>query len=349
MTSRAVKRWFGAVLLALLAAGCQDDPQQIRVLTDRTASHLQTIFDEYTKQTGVRIVANFVDEGLLARLESRPGEADLVVTKNGYLLESARRKGLLKPYISSLVDANVPEQLRDPDRHYTMLSYRARVIYYSKDRVKPQDLSTYLDLAEPKWKGRICLRSGFHDYNVSLFAQLSAAYGWPRTKAFLRGLRDNLARPPEGDDRAQVRGILEKKCDLALVNSYYMGIMLGREDQRAWALSSKIFFPDQQGKGALVMRSGAALTKAGQHTAEATKLLEFLTDDYAQRYFAEALLTYPVKEGVPMAQINRTLGAEQGIKDGVFKQNLVPLAAVAELRAEVIAELTELKFDRLGK
>ncbi|MBI4702463.1 MAG: extracellular solute-binding protein [Deltaproteobacteria bacterium] len=343
-------------LLAALLPSCRDGgggqaapSPEIRVLTDRTASHLQKLFDEYSKQTGVRVVANFVDEELLARLESRPAEADLIVVKEAHLLESAKRQGLLQPFSSKIVELNVPAAFRDPAAHYAVLSYRARVVYYSKDRVAPPDLSTYLGLADPKWKGRICLRSGFHDYNVGLFSQLATIHGLPRIETFLQGLRDNLARAPQGDDRDQMRAIAEGKCDLALANSYYMGIMLGREDQRAWAQATHVFFPDQAERGALLMRSCAALTRAGRHTKQATALLEFLTGDYAQRYFAEALLEYPVKAGVGIAPVNKALGREQGIENGAFKADHVSLTQAADLREKVIAALARLDFDRKGQ
>jgi len=321
-------------------------PTEIRVLTDRTASHLQLLFDEYNKATGNKVVANFVDQGLLARLAARPNEADLVITKNAYLLELAKRRKLLRPFSSKTIEANVPAELRDPERHYTTLSYRARLIFYAKDRVKPEDLSTYADLADPKWKGKICLRSGVHEYNVSLFSQLAAADGLEATEKLVTGLADNLARTPEGNDRAQVRAIMEGKCDVALANSYYMGIMLGIADQKAWAESSRVFFPNQEGRGAIVMRSAAALTPSKERAAAAAKLLEFLTEDYAQTYFANRLLEYPVKEGVPMAPVNQELGKEQGIEKGVFKKDVVPLAKAADQREAVMKKLEQVDFDR---
>lgn len=327
----------------------QPPPTEIRVLTDRTASHLQRLFDEYNRATGNKVIANFVDEGLLARLENRPQEADLVITKNAAVMEQAKRRKLLARYVSPEIDTNVPAELGDPDRHYAVISYRARLIFYSKDRVRPEELSTYADLANPKWKGRICLRSGFHEYNLSLFSQLAATDGMESVTALLKGLDANLARKPQGDDRAQVRAIMEKVCDVALANSYYMGIMLANEDQRAWGEAAHVFFP-KHGKdgarGTLVMRSAAGLTTSTARVGEATKLLAFLTGDYAQTYFANALLEYPVKKGVPIASVNRQLGSEQGLANGVFDMDVVPLAKTVDFRQPIVAALQQLDFDR---
>ena len=331
--------------------GCQDraadkraSAQEIRVLTDRTASHLQKLFDEYNRVHGVKVIANFVDKGLLARLKSRPNEADLVISKNAYVIELAKRRGL--PFVSPAVEANVPAELRDQERYYTAVSYRARLVFYAKDRVRPSELSSYADLAAAKWKGRICLRSAVHDYNLSLFSQLAVADGLEQTNTLLTGLDANLARTPQGNDRAQVRAIMDGKCDLALANSYYMGIMLGRPDQRAWAEASAVFFPNQKRRGAVIMRSAAALTRSTARVKEATALLAFLTGDYAQQYFARALLAYPVKRGVEIAPINRKLGAEQGLLNGVFKQDIVSLSKAADMRGPVLEILEKLRFDR---
>jgi len=181
---------------------------EIRVLTDRTASHLEDIFTYYEKAAGVKVVTNFVGDGLLERLERRPKEADLVVTKNADLLELAKQKGLLGRFSSQEIIDNVPGLFRDKGWHYAVLSYRLRAIYYARDRVTPKDLSTYAALAEPRWKGRVCLRSGLHEYNISLFSQMAVSQGVEATEALIKGLGANLARAPKGNDRAQVRALL---------------------------------------------------------------------------------------------------------------------------------------------
>jgi len=319
---------------------------ELRVLTDRTASHLENIFKYYEQAHGVKIHTNYVGDGMLARLERRPLEADLVVTKNAALLELAKQRGLLAMFSSQQVIDNVPAVFRDPGWFYTVLSFRARALFYARERVSVKQLGSYRDLATPAWKGRVCVRSGFHEYNMSLLSQMAVSEGVEQTRAFIEGLRDNLARPPKGNDRAQVRALLEGECDVAIANSYYMGIMLQREDQKAWAEASRVFFPDQAGRGAYVMRSGAALTRAKRNVKHANQLLAFLTGEFAQRYFSEALFEYPVKQGVAPAPINASLGEEQGIVGGAYKINLVSLKEAVAQRGKVNELLTQANFDR---
>ena len=232
------------LVLALLPGVAQASAAiELRVLTDRTASHLENIFKYYEQAHGVKIHTNFVGDGMLERLERRPLEADLVVTKNAALLELAKQKGLLAMFSSQQVIDNVPAVFRDPGWFYTVLSFRARALFYAKDRVTPKQLSSYQDLASPKWRGRVCVRSGFHEYNMSLLSQMAVSEGLDETRRFIKGLRDNLARPPKGNDRAQVRALLEGACDVDIANSYFMGFMQQREDQRAWAAATRVFFP----------------------------------------------------------------------------------------------------------
>lgn len=343
------KKWIILFALLLLFIGliisCSAQ-KELRVITDRTESHLAPLINYYTRQTGTRVSAVYVDSGLLSRLEARPDEADVVITKTVNLLETGKAKDLLQAYSSSKINKKLPADFRDPANFYITTSYRARVIYYSKDRVKAEELSTYEDLASPKWKGRICIRSGYHGYNVSLFSQMAAAWGLERTKVFLEGLHANLAQTPKGNDRAQVRAMYEGKCDIAIANSYYMGIMLSRDDQRDWALSAKIFFPDQNGKGAFVLRSGAALTKATGNKKEAIKFLEFLIDDYAQKYICNSLYAYSINDALPLTEINKALGDEQKeIVDGKFKAQFVPLNEIEKSRPEVVKILDAINFD----
>jgi iron(III) transport system substrate-binding protein len=336
------------VVTVVLLLGCshKDERVEIRVLTDRTASHLENLFKYYEKENQVKIAVNYVGDSLLARLDTRPKEADLVITKNADLLELAEQKGLLAPLNSQRALSNVPLPFRDSELHYVITSFRARAIFYAKDRVTVKDLDSYADLALPKWRGRVCIRSGFHEYNVSWLSQMAVSKGLLETEEFLQGLADNLAGPPKGDDRAQVRALMEKQCDVAVANSYYMGIMLGREDQKAWAEASDVFFPDQSGLGSYVMRSGAARTTSSKNAEAAVKVLDFLTDEFAQRYFSEALFEYPVKPGVPLAPVNAGLGKSQGIEGGAYKINLVSIKEAVKFRDKVIETLTRVNFDR---
>ncbi len=331
-----------AIVLSTPAIGTDE----LRIITDRTPSHVAPLISKFEKDTGTKVISVHVDKGLISRLASRPGEADLVITKTENILELARQRGLLQPFVSDKLEKGLRPEFRDADNYYFTVSYRGRAIFYSKDRIKPDELSTYEDLASDKWKGRVCIRSGYHNYNISLFSQMAADIGIDRTKKFLKGLKANLARPPIGNDRAQIRAISEDKCDLSIGNSYYMGIMLSSEDQREWGLATKVFFPNQNDGGAYVMRGGAALTTAGRNVKKATEFLEFLISDYAQDFITNAIYAYSVKENFPIAKVNRSLGeGQKEVKNGKFKAKFIPLQKIEEHRTEIINILNELNFD----
>jgi len=348
----ASKRAWSAVTL-FAAAACAAAPAsaapkgEIRVITDRTESNLAPIFAAFTKATGIAVKAVYLDQGLIARLQSRPREADVVITKHADLLELAKQKKLLQPFSSEKIVKAVPAGFRDADGVYFSDSYRARVIYYSKDRVKPAQLSTYEDLGSPKWKGRVCIRSGYHDYNLSLFGQMMEAMGAERTRAFVKKLAANLARPPTGSDRDQARAIMEKKCDVAIANSYYLGIMLSSKDQRPWGEATRVFFPSQSEGGTFILRSGLALTTAKTSVPAARTLLEFMVRPAGQDYIAQLPVAYPVAGKAPLPELTRRLGEGQpGIKNGAFKIRSVPVDAIARRREAVIRLLDEVGFDK---
>lgn len=320
----------------------------LRILSDRTQSHLLPFFQKYKDRTGVEIQSLFVEKGLLARLQASPREADIVITKDADLMEIAKEKGLVSSFRSEYIEKVVPKEYRDSENFFFSDSYRGRVIFYSKDRVKVSDLVSYRDLAHSKWKKRICIRSGYDDYNLNLFAQWMITYGRKEGKELIQGLHNNLALNPSGNDRQQIRNILENKCDLALANSYYMGIMLKTPDQRKWGLSSKVFFPDQKQSGTLILRSGLALTKNIESRKEAIKFLEYMVSPEVQKQTSELTFSYPVTKDVGLPKENIQLGEEQvEVKGGVFKINHVPLFEIAKLRQEVVQFLDEIQFDKV--
>jgi iron(III) transport system substrate-binding protein len=336
-----------AVALLVAVPARKPGAVEIRVLTDRTESHVAPIFAAYEKLAHVTIRAVYLDKGLISRLESRPNEADVVITKDADLLEIAKDKGLLQPMVSTQIQQVVPTQFRELSGAYLTDSYRARVIYYSKDRVKPAELSTYESLAGPYWKGRVCIRSGYHDYNLSLFGQMMVVLGPERTRRFLEGFSANQARTPTGDDRAQVRAIFEGKCDVAIANSYYMGIMLSSQEQRAWGESARIFFPNQVEGGTYILRSGLALTRSATNASAATALLEYMVSEPAQLQIVNSTFAYPVRAGVPLPEINQKLGEGQPwVAHGVFKIRPIALADVVAQREAVIRMLDEIQFDK---
>lgn len=318
----------------------------VRVISDRTPSHLASLFDHYEKTHGVDIEAVFVGKGLVARLRSRPTEADLVITKTAAILEEARQAGLLQPFASTVIEDRLAPRFRAPDDTYVTLSYRPRAIYVSRARVAPGEVRRYEDLTDPRWRGRVCIRSDYHNYNLSLFSQMAADRGLDATRDFISGLHENLARVPNGNDRAQVRGIYEGVCDVAIANSYYMPIMLANEEQRPWGEATRVVFPNQEAGGAYIMRGGAALTTAQRSRTEATRLLEYLAAGEGQDFIVNTTFEYPVLDTVELPAATRALGSSQpGIVEGRFKARFIPLADIAARREAVVRILDQVDFD----
>ena len=318
----------------------------IRVLSDRTPAHLESLFKHYEQINGVKIEAVFVKKGLLARLKERPTEADLVITSTGDVLQEAKQEGLLRKYESKTIDATLAAEFRDPDDTYVTMNYRPRVIFASRERVKPGEVTGYADLVDPKWRGRVCVRSGYHEYNLSFLSQMAADKGLDATRSFIGGLKENLARTPNGNDRNQVRGIYEGVCDIALANSYYMPIMMSNPEQRPWGEATYVIFPDQDKGGAYVMRGTAGLTTAGDHVAEATKLLEYLVSKEGQEFVVNTTFDYPALAVVALPEAVRDLGKGQpGIEDGRFKARFIAMPQVTPQRDAVVTMLDEINFD----
>lgn len=318
----------------------------LRVLADRTDQGvLRPILDAFEARTGAKVSGVFMDQGLVARLESRPTEADVVITKDAELLQLAGQRGLLDTIKSPTIAAVVPAEFMDPEGRFFVDAYRARVIFYSKARVKPAELSSYEDLGSPKWKGRICVRSGSHDYNLALFGQFYASFGEAKAKSMIAGIAANLARAPKGNDRAQAQAIYEGKCDLALMNTYYHPMMAADPVQKAWADAVGVFFPSQAGKGTFIMRSAVGLTKATENRDLALALLEYMASKEGQQAMVNATKQYAVNRDVPVHPLMVKLGAEQGLVAGRFKMDFVPLAQLAGKREEVIKYVNEIHFD----
>jgi iron(III) transport system substrate-binding protein len=318
----------------------------LRLISDRTdQGTLRPLLEAFEARSGVRIEGVFMDQGLVNRLESRPTEADVVITKDAELLEIAAQRGLLDTLRSEKINAAVPPEFRDPADRYFVDAYRARVVFYSKARVKPSELGSYEDLAGPRWKGRICIRSGSHDYNLALFGQFLASYGDAQARAVIGGISANLARTPRGNDREQARAIFEGKCDVALLNTYYHPMMAADDVQKAWADAVGVYFPSQQGKGTFIMRSAAGITKAAANREQALALLEFLASREGQQLMVDRTKQYSVRRDVAAHPLMVKLGNEQGLVDGRFKMDFVPLASLAGRREDAIKIVNELRFD----
>ena len=310
---------------------------EVNIYSYRQPFLIKPMLNAFTHQTGIKTNVVFAPKGMIARLEQegKNSPADVILTVDIGRINDAVEAGVLQPVKTKKLTANVPSADRDPAGLWYGLTRRARIVYASRERVKPGDLSTYEALADPKWKGRICIRSSQHVYNVALLASLVAHNGEARAEEWARGLKANLARKPQGNDRAQVKAIFAGECDISLGNSYYMGKMLTNEKQIGWAESVFMFFPNQDGRGAHMNISGAGVTRSAGRKENAVKLLEFLSDDLAQKMYAEQNFEYPVKPGVPWSGLVESWGR--------FKADDIDMVKVAGNRSLAIKI-----FDRVG-
>lgn len=306
----------------------------VNVYSHRHYESDQTLFDAFTKDTGIAV--NVVKAGadqLIERLvaEGDNSPADLLLTVDAGRLYRAKEAGVLQPIRSDFLEATIPPNLRDKDGQWYSLTVRGRIIVYAKDRVDPAaDLSTYESLAEPQWKNRILSRSSDSLYNQSLLASIIAANGRDAALTWAKGVRANMARPPRGNDRDQIRAVAQGLADVALVNTYYLGLLATsteKSDREAYAKVAP-YFPNQDGRGAHINVSGAGVTKSAPHKANAIRLLEFLASDQAQVVFAEANYEYPIK---PENNRNATLR-----EWGDFKRDALPLNVLGENNAEAV-------------
>ena len=343
-------RWIPGLLALACALGATTaslaQQRELRVISDRTdQGTLRPILDAFEARSGAKVVGVFMDQGLVNRLESRPTEADVVITKDAELLDIAAERNLLDPIKSAKISAAIPPEFMDAKGRYFVDAYRARVIFFSKERVKPAELSTYEDLASPKWKGRLCVRSGSHDYNLALFGMMFTSWGEAKAREVISGISSNLARTPRGGDRDQARGIFEGKCDVALMNTYYHPMMAANPEQKAWADAVGVFFPNQAAKGTFIMRSAAGLTKATANRDLAVELLEFIASKEGQQLMVGRTKQYSVLPDVPPDPLMVKLGAEQGLVGGKFKIDFIPLDKMADKREAVIKFVNEIRFD----
>jgi iron(III) transport system substrate-binding protein len=281
----------------------------------------------------------FASNGLIERLaaEGKNSPADLLLTHESGLLLQAVNAGVTQPMHSDTIDAAIPASLRDDKDQWFGLTRRARVVYASKDRVK-QDAITYEELADPKWRGKICIRSGQHTYNVALVASMLAHHGEAYTETWLGGLKANLARRPAGGDREGVRDVQAGLCDIAIGNTYYMAAMLKNPDQKEWADAVRIIFPNANDRGTHVNVSGMALTANAPNKDNAIKLMEFLASPEAQRIYAEANGEYPVVEGIPASPLVQSWGP--------LKADQLPLSKIAALRKQASELIDRVQFDQ---
>ena len=325
--------------LALTGAALPALSQEVNVYSHRQPELIQPLIDAFTAQSGITVNIAFVDKGMVERLvaEGNRTPADLVLTVDIARLSEVVNAGVTQPVDSAVLQANIPAQYRDPGNQWFGLTSRARIIYASKDRVAEGEVTTYEDLADPKWTGRICTRSGTHDYNLALLGAVIAHDGEPAAKAWAEGVQANLARKPAGGDRDQVKAIWAGECDISLGNTYYMGEMLADPEQAEWANSVRIVFPTFVEGGTHMNISGVAMTKAAPNHDAALKLMEFLSSDAAQKIYAETNHEFPVKPGVPVSALVASWGS--------FTPDTLPLIDIAAERPVALKIMEEINFD----
>lgn len=329
-----------ATLFATLSLSCVAAfAEEVNVYSFRQPFLIKPITDKFTEQTGINVNILFAKKGLIERVK-REGElspADLVLTTDISRLMKLTNLNLTQAVDSKMLTENIPSQYRDPDQQWFALTTRVRNIYSSAQRVGPAPAISYQDLARPEFKGKICTRSGKHPYNVSLVASVIAHQGTANAKIWLENVKVNLARKPQGNDRAQVKAIKDGLCDYALGNSYYLGKMLADPKQVSWAEAVNINFPNQNSTGAHLNVSGVVLAKYSPNKENAVKLMEFLSDDVAQQMYAEANYEYPVKESVQPSKLVASWGA--------FKADRLALSEIAKYHKAAVKLLDEVKFD----
>jgi iron(III) transport system substrate-binding protein len=325
--------------LALLAASVPAFAQEINVYSHRQPELIQPLVDAFTAETGITVNVAFVDKGMAERLQAEGDRspADLVLTVDIARLQQIVDAGVTQAVQSDVLEANIPATLRDPADHWFGLTSRARVVYASKDRVKPGEVTTYEDLAADKWKGRLCTRSGLHDYNIALLGAMLVHHDEAYATKWAEGLKANLAKKPDGGDRDQVKAIAAGECDIALGNTYYMGQMLADPEQKIWADAVNIVFPTFEAGGTHLNISGVAMTKSAPNKENALKFMEWLSSDTAQKIYAETNYEFPVKAGVERSELVKSWGE--------FTPDATPLADIAAARAAALKIMETVNFD----
>ncbi|MBM7455780.1 iron(III) transport system substrate-binding protein [Oceanisphaera litoralis] len=326
---------------ALLVASftSQAFAEEVNVYSNRQDFLIAPIIDTFTKETGIDVNVVYIKDGMGERLqrEGRLSPADLVLTVDVSRLMDVVDKDLTQSVDSQVLEENIPAQYRDADGKWFALTTRARAIYSSVERVGKRDDISYEELADPKYKGKICTRSGKHPYNVALTASMIDEHGAEYTKTWLEGVKANLAQKPQGGDRDQIKAIRDGVCDYALGNSYYYGVMLTDDKQREWAESAYINFPNQADRGTHVNISAVALAKHAKNKDAAVKLMEFLSGDEAQHLYASVNHEYPVKPGVEPSALVKSWGD--------FKSDTRPLSDVAKHAKEAVQLMDEVQYD----
>ena len=340
MDSFAVKDLTGAVGLALALTASGAAAQEVNLYSSRHYDTDVALYDAFTEQSGIAV--NLIEgdaDQLIERIkaEGRNSPADVLITVDAGRLWRADEAGLLQPVSSPVLEEAIPAELRHPEGRWFGLSQRLRGIVYAKDRVDPSEIASYEDLADPKWQGRVCIRSSTNVYNQSLVASMIEANGVEATEAWAQGLVDSLARPPQGGDTDQIKAVAAGECDVAVVNHYYLVRLIEGEtaEDRAVADQVGIVFPNQDGRGVHANVSGAGVVATAPNRENAVKFLEYLTTPEAQAYFAQGNYEFPVVDGVKLDPV-----LEQW---GEIKTDAINAAKLGENNSEAVKLM-----DRVG-
>lgn len=337
MKSKTAELLFSGLMIILVgitfSVTADESDKVINIYSERKEELIKPLLDRFSETTGIKVnMITAKGDALIKRLEieGKNSPADILLTTDVARLYRAKSLGLLQPIESDLIKATVPANFRDTESTWFGLSLRARVIVYARNRVDPEDLSSYEALADPEWKGRVCVRSSSNAYNQSLVSSMIVHNGLEITEDWAKGLVDNFARRPKGGDRDQIKAVAVGECDVALVNTYYLGGMLHSDIKAEKAAAEKVglFWPNQSGRGAHFNVSGIGVTRSAVHVDAATRLIEFLLNDESQAWYAEANYEYPVKPGIPASA---TLQAW-----GDYKADPIKLDQLGQHNAEAV-------------
>ncbi len=321
--------------LTAIAAG------EVNVYSARKEHLIKPLFDQFTESTGITVNTVTGEASTLVKrleAESRNTPADLFLTTDAGRLHLAKTKGLLQSIDNDTLTRGVPAHLRDDDNQWFGLSQRSRVIVFSNDRVKAEDISSYEGLIDAKWKGKICIRSSNNIYNQSLLASMIALNGTEKAQSWAEGIVANMGRPPKGNDRAQVTAVSTGECDVAIVNNYYVAKMLKskKQDERDAVSKVTLFYPNQDGRGAHMNVSGIGVTAHSKNVDNAIALIEFLVSDQAQQWYADTNNEYPIRTDIKVSDTVASWGYP-------FKQDKLDMSKLGEFNSEAVKV-----FDRAG-
>jgi len=330
-----------ALISSFTTTPSQASDQQVNVYSYRQPFLVEPLFDAFTAETGISVKVIFAKKGLIERIEAEASNspADVVLTTDIANLSQAAEK-IAQPVRSVILNQYIPATARSDDDLWFGLTWRARIAYVSKERVSRESL-TYSELADEKWRGKICLRSGQHPYNNALFAAMLAHLGEAEFRQWLIGLKANLTQKPSGNDRAQVRRVFGGVCDIAIGNTYYMGKMQTNEknpEQKQWAASVRPVFPLMPNGGTHVNVSGMVMAKHAPNQQNAQKLMEFLVSAKAQKIYAEVNFEYPVRQDVAISPLVQSWGHLQADE--------LPMDEIARLRQRASQIVDETGFNQ---